>query len=58
MTGTLGDGIFMISPEGKGDFIFPRSDGLSSDSVLSVLVDREGVLWVGTDGGGLNRIKA
>ncbi len=56
VTGTLGDGIFMINPEGKVTH-FSTSDGLSSDSILSVLVDREGVLWVGTDGGGLNRIK-
>ncbi len=33
-----------------------RQASISSNSVLSVLKDRRGDLWIGTDGGGLNRI--
>lgn len=36
---------------------FAKSNGLSSNLVLSVLEDREGSLWIGTSDGGLNRIK-
>jgi len=30
---------------------------LSSNYILSLQVDRDDTLWVGTDGGGLNRVK-
>ncbi|MCB1127266.1 MAG: hypothetical protein KDM81_12265, partial [Verrucomicrobiae bacterium] len=33
------------------------AEGLSSDYVLSLATDLEDSLWVGTDGGGLNRIR-
>ena len=34
----------------------PKNPGsLSNDVVLCLLLDRQGVLWAGTDGGGLNR---
>ena len=32
-------------------------EDLSNNYVLSLVMDREGTLWVGTDGGGLNRVK-
>ncbi|HSR32931.1 MAG TPA: two-component regulator propeller domain-containing protein, partial [Anaerolineae bacterium] len=32
------------------------SESLSSDSVSALLVDRQGDLWIGTAGGGLNRL--
>jgi signal transduction histidine kinase/ligand-binding sensor domain-containing protein len=34
---------------------FTRADGLSHESVSAILEDRDGNLWVGTAGGGLNR---
>jgi signal transduction histidine kinase len=30
-------------------------DSISNDSVISILEDSRGILWIGTDGGGLNR---
>ena len=32
-------------------------EGLSNDVVLSLHEDRSGALWIGTDGGGLNRLR-
>jgi signal transduction histidine kinase len=32
-------------------------DGLSADVVISLFEDQEGTLWIGTNGGGLNRLK-
>jgi streptogramin lyase len=37
---------------------FTASDGLSGDQVDSLYEDREGNLWVGTNGGGLDRFRA
>src|SRR5262249_10929773 len=54
--GTYGDGIFWFDSQGKWTQI-SSAEGLSHSSVLSVAVDREGCLWVGTNGGGLNRVK-
>ncbi len=56
IVGTKGAGVFIVSPEGAVSSI-STNHGLSANHVLSVLVDREGTLWVGTDGGGLNRMK-
>lgn len=51
-----GNGVFWFNAEGKATQI-SREQGLSSDQILSLAMDREGSLWVGTDGGGLNRVK-
>jgi ligand-binding sensor domain-containing protein/signal transduction histidine kinase len=56
VVGTLGVGVYWFDDEGKAAWI-NTSLGLSHDVVLSVSVDRENTLWVGTDGGGLNRVK-
>jgi ligand-binding sensor domain-containing protein len=52
--GDPGDGVYCIPLEGKPW----KLQGLSHPSVLSVFMDREGSLWVGLDGGGLNRVKS
>ncbi len=54
--GTLGAGIFIINNPSNSIHL-TTENGLSHNYILSLIVDREGTLWVGTDGGGLNRIK-
>ena len=56
VVGTYGDGVYWFDATGG----FTRLSGgkeLSHNSILSLVVDREGCLWVGTNGGGLNRVK-
>lgn len=54
IVGTLGAGIFWSDAAGHWQNI---SNELSSPYILSLCLDREGNLWAGTDGGGLDRIK-
>jgi ligand-binding sensor domain-containing protein/signal transduction histidine kinase len=56
VVGTLGEGVFLFDAMGRATCL-STNEGLSHNFILSVLVDREGTLWVGTDGGGLNRVK-
>ena len=56
IVGTLGAGIYWYEADGKCRHI-SKEQGLSSVFVLSLCMDREGNLWAGTDGDGLNRIK-
>lgn len=56
VVGTYGDGVYWFDAEGKATHI-SSAEGLSHNSVLSLTVDREGCLWVGTNGGGLNRVR-
>ena len=36
---------------------YTTADGLSDNTVLSLYEDSDGCLWIGTDGGGLNRLR-
>ncbi len=56
IVGTQGAGVFWYEPDGK-HWQISTNENLSSPFVLSLCMDRGGNLWVGTDGGGLNRIK-
>ncbi len=53
VVGTYGDGVYWFDEAGKAE----RLQGLSHSYILSLTVDQEGCLWVGTNGGGLNRVK-
>ncbi len=55
IVGTLGEGVFWFDAEGKSHRI-SKTEGLSKNFVLSLHADDEGSLWVGLDGGGLNRV--
>ena len=54
--GTYGDGVFRYGRDGSVAHI--ASPDLNHNGVLSLWVDDEGWLWVGTNGGGLNRVRA
>jgi len=56
VVGTRGAGVFWFDAAG-GFRHLTKSDGLSEDYVLSLCFDSEKNLWVGTDGGGLDRVK-
>ena len=56
LVGTLREGLFLLSPGGSS-LHFTRQNGLSHDWVLDLCEDREGNLWVGTGGGGLDALR-
>jgi signal transduction histidine kinase/ligand-binding sensor domain-containing protein len=54
--GTGGRGVFWFDAQGR----FARictTNGLTSDSVYALQTDADGDLWVGLEGGGLNRVR-
>lgn len=56
VVGTLGAGVFWFDAAG-GCRHLTTTEGLSHNFVLALCFDREGNLWVGTDTGGLDRVK-
>jgi ligand-binding sensor domain-containing protein/signal transduction histidine kinase len=52
---TYGDGIYWEDQDGKFSHV-SSAEGLSHSYIYSVYLDRERNLWVGTDGGGLDRV--
>ena len=54
IVGTYGDGVYWFDAQGKATHLLRE---LSFNYIHSVVMDREGSLWVGTDGGGLDRVK-
>jgi ligand-binding sensor domain-containing protein/signal transduction histidine kinase len=54
--GTREDGLFMVGPDGSEHHI-NHATGLAHDLVSSITEDREGNLWVGSDSGGLERLR-
>ncbi len=56
VVGTLKSGLFLLNP-GFEPLQFSRTNGLSHDWVRSLCEDREGNVWIGTGGGGLNLLR-
>ncbi len=54
VVGTFGEGVYWS--DGEGAWKHLRNE-LSHNFAIALAMDREGSLWVGTDGGGLNRVK-
>ena len=56
VVGTLGSGVYWFAPDGTSHHI-TVSEGLSYNYVLALCADREGDIWVGTDTGGIDRLR-
>ena len=56
IVGVRDRGLTWFAPDGKAESL-TSENGLSHNTPLALHEDHEGSLWVGTDGGGLNRVK-
>ncbi len=54
IVGTEGDGVYWFDDQGKFTHLLGE---LTHSFILSLTFDSEGNLWVGTNGGGLNRVR-
>lgn len=51
VVGTIGNGVYLLSPEGQVLSHVNKQAGLADDTVLSLFEDRQGDLWIGLDHG-------
>jgi len=49
--GTIGNGVYLLSPNGRILSHVNKKTGLADDTVLSLFEDRKGDLWIGLDNG-------
>jgi len=49
--GTISNGVFILTKEGKVKYHITQSKGLCNNTVLSLLEDNESNLWIGLDNG-------
>jgi AraC family transcriptional regulator, chitin signaling transcriptional activator len=49
--GTIGEGVYFLSPEGKITMHMDRKNGLQNNTVLSMYEDAGGNIWLGLDNG-------
>ncbi|MBN2425475.1 MAG: hypothetical protein JXR46_00220 [Calditrichaceae bacterium] len=49
--GTYGDGVYALNPDNKKISTLTIDDGLYTNSILSVAVDKDGIVWIGTAAG-------
>lgn len=57
VVGTWGGGVYWGKPDGTFEQLTRGNGLLTEDSILSLVIDRDNALWVGTGGFGLNRVK-
>lgn len=62
--GTKGNGLFQLHRKGKEEFTATHYShdptnpfSISNDNIYSILEDRDGTVWIGTYGGGINIFK-
>lgn len=53
---SYGDGLFGIDTKNKKVVNYKMSDGLSSDNLYSILIEKNQTVWIGTEGGGAMKI--
>ncbi|MBI4647507.1 MAG: hypothetical protein HY738_13185 [Bacteroidia bacterium] len=50
------NGLYIFHPDSSVSH-YSTNNGLSSDDIYSMCIDHDGNLWIGTNGGGLNKLK-
>jgi len=49
--GTFGDGIFQINEQGQRLHVYGNAEGLPGGNIRAISIDRDGVVWAGTQKG-------